>query len=300
MNELALEYLRESDADAVAIGILDFKNHSHSSHVFSLDNLQDDIYFDLASLTKVLTNGQMFFKHSEAISKKLRLLGEHRASLPAWGRLPRSTWRQQILSYKIEAADTLYSDLSALRFMLEFEKETKLNFKDECKESFDPQVLHWTELDSSMRCLQNGFDGKKKNFSLVHDPNARHLGGFLSHAGLFATIDGLGRTLLEFDSKYQLLAGMNNQNYSSRFVSGWDTKTEHSTAGEHASSKTFGHLGFTGTSIWIDPELRLGLSILTNTTKFFWFNRTGLNELRRQLGDLLWQKRSPRIEDYFI
>jgi CubicO group peptidase (beta-lactamase class C family) len=45
---------------------------------------------------------------------------------------------------------------------------------------------------------------------------------------------------------------------------GWDTPSEGSSAGALLSERSFGHTGFTGTSLWIDPERRLFLILLTN------------------------------------
>jgi CubicO group peptidase (beta-lactamase class C family) len=45
---------------------------------------------------------------------------------------------------------------------------------------------------------------------------------------------------------------------------GWDTPSESSSAGTLFSARSFGHTGFTGTSVWIDPEARLFVILLTN------------------------------------
>jgi CubicO group peptidase (beta-lactamase class C family) len=45
---------------------------------------------------------------------------------------------------------------------------------------------------------------------------------------------------------------------------GWDTPSGNSSAGEHFSESAFGHTGFTGTSLWLDPELDLWVVLLTN------------------------------------
>jgi CubicO group peptidase (beta-lactamase class C family) len=47
-------------------------------------------------------------------------------------------------------------------------------------------------------------------------------------------------------------------------------------------------LGFTGTSIWIDPERMLGHVILSNATKIHWYDKQGLNDLRRAIGQEVW------------
>ena len=45
---------------------------------------------------------------------------------------------------------------------------------------------------------------------------------------------------------------------------GWDTPSERSSGGDYLTSNAFGHTGYTGTSIWLDPELDLWVILLTN------------------------------------
>ena len=47
---------------------------------------------------------------------------------------------------------------------------------------------------------------------------------------------------------------------------GWDTPSPPSQSGQHFSSRSFGHLGYTGTSLWIDPDRQLSITLLTNRT----------------------------------
>jgi len=111
----------------------------------------------------------------------------------------------------------------------------------------------------------------------VHDGNAWMMGGVAGHAGLFSTAPDLAvfcqlllnggvyrhrrflqRSTLElFTSRQTDITG------ASRAL-GWDTPTEPSTSGRYFSARAFGHTGFTGTSIWIDPEKRLFVILLTN------------------------------------
>jgi CubicO group peptidase (beta-lactamase class C family) len=121
----------------------------------------------------------------------------------------------------------------------------------------------------------------------VHDENAAWLGGVSGHAGLFASADDLlsfGEWLLaqrrgqpagpcpapgtgcprltratvkEFTRRQSLVPG------SSRAL-GWDTPAPASSAGTRLSPSSFGHTGFTGTSLWIDPERDLVVVLLSN------------------------------------
>ena len=111
----------------------------------------------------------------------------------------------------------------------------------------------------------------------VHDENAYGLGGVAPHAGLFGTAGSLvpfarmwlsgGRlngsrqfrdaTVQRFSRRANLVAG------SSRAL-GWDTPALGSSCGNRFSDASFGHTGFTGTSLWIDPERELFAILLTN------------------------------------
>jgi beta-N-acetylhexosaminidase len=110
----------------------------------------------------------------------------------------------------------------------------------------------------------------------VHDENAFALGGVAPHAGLFGTARDLARfaqMLLnggvlehhrivsrETVDRFTRPAGVPG---SSRAL-GWDTRSENSSAGTLFSARSYGHTGFTGTSLWIDPERRLFIVLLTN------------------------------------
>ncbi|NLZ64491.1 MAG: beta-lactamase family protein [Lentisphaerae bacterium] len=108
---------------------------------------------------------------------------------------------------------------------------------------------------------------------MVHDENARWLGGIAGHAGLFANITTLARLVQAlFPSNSKLLpedmlrlftrpAGIIPA--SSRCL-GWDSPSRNSSAGEHISPQGYGHTGFTGTCIWIDPEKELAVILLSN------------------------------------
>jgi CubicO group peptidase (beta-lactamase class C family) len=118
----------------------------------------------------------------------------------------------------------------------------------------------------------------------VHDENAARLGGVSGHAGLFGSAEDLlrfGEWLLQqragrprwngpanppqldretaeaFTTRQAVVPG------SSRAL-GWDTPSPGSSAGRLLSPESFGHTGFTGTSIWIDPSRELVVVLLSN------------------------------------
>ena len=105
----------------------------------------------------------------------------------------------------------------------------------------------------------------------VHDDNCWAMGGYGGHAGAFATLRDVlcfaKGTLSGFFSPTTLRAlwtRVPNPPGCERTL-GWDTPSgERPAVGSLFSSKTVGHLGFTGTSLWIDPEAELAVCLLSN------------------------------------
>jgi len=108
----------------------------------------------------------------------------------------------------------------------------------------------------------------------VHDPTARRMGGVAGHAGLFSTPDDLAKyaqALLSGDKILSRLAvekmstPQQPANASSLRGLGWDIDSPFaSNRGELLPVGSFGHTGFTGTSLWIDPVTDTYIIILTN------------------------------------
>ncbi|NOX37772.1 MAG: serine hydrolase [Calditrichaeota bacterium] len=112
----------------------------------------------------------------------------------------------------------------------------------------------------------------------VHDENTYFLGGVSSHAGLFSTAEDLARLaqmLLNggiyrhhrFFSPETIRYWTARQNIppGSERALGWDTPSDHgSSAGDYFSKGSFGHLGFTGTSMWVDPNRKIAIILLAN------------------------------------
>ncbi|ATH09002.1 hypothetical protein BIY24_13910 [Halobacteriovorax marinus] len=284
--------------DCVAVGVIDFKAKNYESlewHGGEFVNKSGKYFFDLASLTKPLTLASTYLTSPKKFNNEMLLLLNHRGSLTSGGRISPSQWRSYIKSFQVKEAPTLYSDYSALRAMLEIEDTFKRELYEICSDYFDEEMFHWTELEDPLRSPVTGFRHGKKIQGEVHDDNAFYLKEKVSHAGLFASIDGLCKSLLNLDSKYSLLDFMDGafKNTSfDRFLYGWDTVSDpqNSLAGRGCSSSTFGHLGFTGTSIWIDTQKSRGSVILTNATQNYWYDRKGLTELRKELGSSIWSK----------
>jgi len=109
----------------------------------------------------------------------------------------------------------------------------------------------------------------------VHDENASVMGGVSGHAGLFsntsdlmhfsATMLGLGTQLFRSETIETFIRRHDTPPGTSRAL-GWDTPSSPSQSGKHFSHGSFGHLGYTGTSLWIDAERGIAIALLTNRT----------------------------------
>ncbi len=224
-----------------------------------------------------------------------RHLLAHCSGLPAYvpfavrdSRVPPAEREGIVLSTPLEAAPltaAVYSDIGMMimGFILEELTGTSLNVLfDRCVRSpldlstagFRPAV---SLRDRIVPTECTGPSGAAL-VGTVHDENARWLGGVAGHAGLFAAVhdlariadtrlnDGLipggrrlwgGRTLRAFTRRAHLVPA------SSRCL-GWDSPGGLSSAGKDANPACYGHTGFTGTSMWIDPEAGSYAILLTN------------------------------------
>jgi CubicO group peptidase (beta-lactamase class C family) len=150
--------------------------------------------------------------------------------------------------------------------------------------SLKPRIAT-TEMDTTWR--------HEMVWGRVHDENADAMGGVAGHAGLFSTAVDLSvfaRMMLNRGvapacvpgrvpgepcpvarpADVRLLDPEVLASFTKRFDAtasrglGWDTPTEGSSSGDFLSASAFGHTGFTGTSIWMDPQLDLWVVLLTN------------------------------------
>ena len=109
----------------------------------------------------------------------------------------------------------------------------------------------------------------------VEDENASVLGGVAPHAGLFSTAEDLakfaqamlnhGSPILRPETVALFTRRESTPPGTSRAL-GWDTPSAPSQSGKYFSPQSFGHLGYTGTSLWIDPARQLSITLLTNRT----------------------------------
>ena len=187
------------------------------------------------------------------------------------------------LSYKT-GTETMYSDLGIIVMGKIIERVTGKSLDDFCKKEIfnpfkmtstyfnPPDSLQYkiapTELDNYLR--------HRLIWGEVHDETAFLLNGAAGHAGLFSTAEDISKlvnVILNnglYDGKQFIKPGtikLFTTRYSDQSTRalGWDTKSEeNSTAGDLFSMSSFGHTGFTGTSVWVDPTRKLYVIFLTN------------------------------------
>jgi CubicO group peptidase (beta-lactamase class C family) len=262
-----------------------------------------DTVFDLASLTKVIFTTSAILSLVEAgriglddplamaipdlrqydvagapeRRLTLRQCLTHQTHLPAveplysYGQDPQ-TLRAFVLQRVWTAGPPVYSDINFILLGIVIERLTGLPLIDQPLPpgfTFRPDPARCAATE---RCTWRGRIMRGQ----VHDENAYALGGIAPHAGLFGTAPDIARfaqMLLnggvydhhrivsrETVELFTRRAGIPD---SSRAL-GWDTPSEGSSGGTLLSPRAFGHTGFTGTSMWLDPERRLFVVLLTN------------------------------------
>jgi CubicO group peptidase (beta-lactamase class C family) len=109
----------------------------------------------------------------------------------------------------------------------------------------------------------------------VQDENASVMGGVAPHAGSFSTASDIaifanamlnGGTPIVRPETLALFTRRETSPPGTSRALGWDTPSNHSQSGKYFSPSSFGHLGYTGTSLWIDPERKVSITLLTNRT----------------------------------
>lgn len=209
------------------------------------------------------------------------------------------------LSYKT-GEKTVYSDFGVIMLGLIVEKVSGMSLDQFCeKEIFEPLEMNSTFYNPSKaiknRVAPTEIDNFFRNRLLkgeVHDETAFMLEGIAGHAGLFSTVWDLSRF-----SEMMLNGGIYNgkqivkaetiklfttkQNNNSSRALGWDIKTsENKTSGQKLSGYAFGHTGYTGTYLWIDPVRKLSIIFLSNRV---YPNRshTKITKFRTDFNDLI-------------
>ena len=199
----------------------------------------------------------------------------------------------------------IVEDISGLRIDRFVEKEIyrPLDVRDLFfVDRFAPRIDGGTfpEVQDRMVATEHCPWRKKKLCGEVHDDNAWAAGGVAGHAGLFGSADAVlklaDRILLALQGKEtavldgRVLRDFVGKKGLSSYVAGFDTPSETgSAAGRYVSSRTVGHLGFTGTSFWIDPVSSVIVILLTNRVHPLRENHA-IRSFRPELHDLIMER----------
>ena len=273
------------------------------------ENVTQQTYYDLASLTKVVSTlpailklvSEGALKLDDTVGKFIHNAGwfqtpsladvtikqllTHSSGLPAWKPLfawvsERQTAVANVLQSQLEhpTGTFVYSDLGFIALGAITERITKMRQDVFVKEQiFDPLDMKHTRYGPIEKLpTASTEDCPWRNQVLrgvVHDENAFCLSQVAGHAGLFGTAEDIAtyaRAWLSLDSrlgKERVLQAAIEEQLSQDGVRrglGWALKGENAFGGSRATLKGFGHTGFTGTSLWIEPEENWFAVLLTN------------------------------------
>ena len=238
---------------------------------------------------------------SPAETVNLRTLLSHRSGLEAWGGfyldVPHEPGSGAARRWIVSEASRRVSDSSAARrcvysdlgYIIAGELLSRIN-----KTPLDQAVREWVTSPLSLTDTLF-FAGETKHSSLlkrsaptercdwrgrvvrgeVQDENCAALGGVSGHAGMFGTAESFARfgaEMLEvhegtsdFLPQQALSESLCDPGDGATWRMGWDTRSETgSSGGQRMISRAFGHLGFTGTSLWCDPDRDVAIVLLTN------------------------------------
>jgi len=220
-----------------------------------------------------------------------RMLLAHSSGLPAYEKLfLRARTRDELLAAAFQTELTAdpatraeYSDIGFILLGIALERIAGESLDGFCqREIFGPLGMANTtfnppaEIRAKIPPTADDLTFRKRIIQgEVQDENAYVLGGVAGHAGLFATAEDLAtfahamliggapilrpETIALFTRRESAPAG------TSRAL-GWDTPSAPSQSGKHFGPRSYGHLGYTGTSLWIDPDRQLSVTLLTNRT----------------------------------
>lgn len=218
----------------------------------------------------------------------VRHLLDHSSGLPAHANLwqharTRAAFEREIKQLPLErppGTAAVYSDVGfiLLGFLLEDSGGTTLDRQlAPLSSSMSGQVRYLPPADWRSRVAPTEVDESRglATHAEVHDENAAALGGVAGHAGLFGTTGAVGRFAQIVLTTFQSPTALGRPDEMRRFAArssvpgssralGWDTMAPTSSCGTRMSPRAIGHTGFTGTSMWIDPEKDVYVVWLTN------------------------------------
>jgi serine-type D-Ala-D-Ala carboxypeptidase len=218
-----------------------------------------------------------------------RMLLAHSSGLPAYVRLfERVRTREELvheaLRLPLAAAPGSreeYSDIGFILLGIALERLTKQPLDRFCQ----AEIFSWLGLERTAfrppwewnPMIPPTVDDRTFRHRIVHgevhDENACVMSGIAGHAGVFATardVASFADCMLELGHQLvqpgtiQLFTRRESWPPGTSRALGWDTPSPPSQSGRYFSPSSFGHLGYTGTSLWIDPHRQLSVTLLTN------------------------------------
>lgn len=314
------EAVRNEAIPGAALGIVDaggitaIRSAGNAEWQPTRTPLTPDMLFDLASLTKVLLTAPAVMKlaamgrvdldrplssaladmnqaepDAPARAVTVRDLLSHSAGLPAWA--PIYTYgddparlKAYVLQHRWPVGPPVYSDIGYILLGILVERLTgqplELLFRGP-ELTARPESVHSVATE---RCPWRG----RVMRGQVHDENAYALGGLAGHAGLFGTIGAVmdaARGILTGQGLGSDIVDEMARPVSQTHGLGWQVKHPDWSGGQSCSSGTIGHLGFTGTGLWIDRQRGLAWALLTNRVHPSRHRATPIMDLRRQVGE---------------
>ncbi|MDP9179507.1 MAG: serine hydrolase [Gemmatimonadota bacterium] len=244
----------------------------------------------LLDLDRTIASYLPGFNASDKAAITMRMAMTHRGGLEAFAPLfrtfrGRDQYLQQINERPLKAVPgttTIYSDWEMILTQLVLETITGIPLDRLADERvFTPLGMTGTRFnpDSTLkaRIAPTEIDTTRGGliWGRVHDENADAMGGVAGHAGLFSTagdvaifaqmlLNGGEYNGVRLVSPTTVARWTSPQVRGSSRALGWDTPSAVSSAGRFFSPRSFGHTGFTGTSLWIDPTRDLFVILLTN------------------------------------
>ncbi len=259
---------------------------------------------DLMLHTSGLTAWQPFYLNTDNRAEILPFIGELKRERPEGDSVVYSDLNFTVLMFLIERLTGVRIDEAANNLILRPLKLTETRFSPPA--ALRPRIAASEKGNEYERntCVELGYAQAARSdrfrdhqiWGEVHDGNAWFMGGVAGHAGLFSTAKEVYKIALQFLPNYTtLLKPQTCELFRANFTLGLDearsiafqlAETPESTAGSRMSPQSFGHLGFTGTSLWIDPKNERIFILLTNRTHAHPLPFVNINSVRRRFHDL--------------
>jgi CubicO group peptidase (beta-lactamase class C family) len=212
---------------------------------------------------------------------------EHCAGFTAWSDVYRRAESRREFAYEIATmpleyaprSRSIYTDLGFILLGLIVEGVAGQSLADQFSARLGERDLLYTPAKAERWRTAPTEDDRALRGRLlvgeVHDENAWRLGGVAGHAGLFGTAPAVGRHARLVLTTLRGSTTLGEPWLLRRFLTpspvprssralGWDRMRPTSSCGRRFTPAAFGHTGFTGTSLWIDPLLDLYVVLLTN------------------------------------